>query len=488
LSVFRVARTLERMSAARNLFFVDSVVGLTDVSNPDKPATPRFKWVHACNAGEYKGHHSGPFTLDREVFEAFVRNFRADPKYKRGELEISGETVTVGIAPVLQFDYEHASEMMGSEGSIPSQGAPAPAWVLDVEIRNAEGELPQLWALADMGDQLRGQLDRREYHSLSIAFTTEGVHWKTGESIGPMLTSIAVTNHPFLRDLESIAATNRARTSSAPAGQSAGGAVQTTQSEAVDSEQTTKGLTMSDALRKRLTPILKITALADDDGVAEAVEDATSKSATLSDLLTLLGVPDGASAMEMIPKLREAMGKLSSLQSELASLMAADVATDESAAVSDVAAALSTNNLPASMKGALEAHRKTLVSGAIDAAKAKKGGNDLLLGEVREARGAGREAFLKAYKIADPATRNLTRTLVAGPNGTQVEPPTSALTIDDRNPPAPDTVDLSAYEGSPIKRVMQHLSSKDPGFSQLSYDERFNRARAFSRTHTITAA
>lgn len=163
---------------------------------------PETKWIHLASEGEYLGHHQGPFALTREVFEAFVANFRASPQYEAGN---DG----VGIKNVVPFDYEHASELSPTQGTIPQEGAPAPAWLREIEVRDGpEGEA-QLWGLTKFGKKVRSQIATEEYQWVSIAFG-EGVDWKTGEDVGPVITSVAFTNHPFMRDLTPLAASRRA--------------------------------------------------------------------------------------------------------------------------------------------------------------------------------------------------------------------------------------------------------------------------------------
>jgi hypothetical protein len=164
--------------------------------------TPELKWIHVASAGTFQGH-SNPFTLDEAVFDSFIKNFHANPQYKLGA---AGH----GEAKVLPFDYEHASEMMPTEGSIPQFGAVAPAWALELEKRTSpEGEL-QLWALAKLGSVIQEQIANENYQFVSIAFT-DGIDPVSGAEVGPMLTSIAFTNHPFLKMLTPIAARDRRR-------------------------------------------------------------------------------------------------------------------------------------------------------------------------------------------------------------------------------------------------------------------------------------
>jgi hypothetical protein len=168
-------------------------------SNTDSEV-PRFKWLHVATEGDFEGHADGKFSLNRDVFEAFVANLRADPRYRGG------------TSPVIPFDFEHASELAATNGSIPAAGAPAPAWVCDLDVREGPSGEAQLWAYAKLGNLIRGYIENNEYRHVSIAFTLNGTDPQSGDSIGPMVTSIAFTNHPFLRGITPIAASSKGAT------------------------------------------------------------------------------------------------------------------------------------------------------------------------------------------------------------------------------------------------------------------------------------
>lgn len=178
-------------------------VRLDEQTGETKPI-PEVKWIHVANEGEFAGHAQGAFEFTREVFASFVANLRRDPRFTPGD---DG----VGSQPVLQFDYEHASEMPPTSGTIPSNGVPAVGWVLDLQVREAEdgSGTAELWALAKLGERIRGQIAADEYRWVSIAFVLQSVDPVTGEPRGPRLTSIAFTNKPFLRDLRPLAASER---------------------------------------------------------------------------------------------------------------------------------------------------------------------------------------------------------------------------------------------------------------------------------------
>jgi len=170
-----------------------------DPAKPEEDA-PVTKWIHVATEGTYQGH-TRPFKLDQAVFDSFIKNLHADPRYLAGA---DGK----GSRKVLPFDYEHASEMDPTLGSIPKSGAGAPAWVLELETRTGTDGKVQLWALAKLGEQVQEQIAAEEYSFVSIAFT-DGVDAVTGADLGPIMTSIAFTNHPFLKMLEPIAASER---------------------------------------------------------------------------------------------------------------------------------------------------------------------------------------------------------------------------------------------------------------------------------------
>ncbi len=173
-----------------------------------KPEIPKVKWINVAVEGEWDGHEAGSFKFDRKVFEGFVKTFREHPHFKAGE---DGE----GIAPVVPFDYEHVSELDPREGSVPLTGAPAPAWALDLQVRDSADGKVELWAKAKLGESIRNQIANDEYRWVSIAFNLESKDPKTDKVAGPRITSIAFTNHPFLRELAPLAASQFAAANSA---------------------------------------------------------------------------------------------------------------------------------------------------------------------------------------------------------------------------------------------------------------------------------
>lgn len=476
------------------MIFAPSIQLFDAGAAPPTKEIPEYKWIHCANEGLYKGHHQGEFNLTRATFEAFVRNFRDDPQYRVGELDVvvandnadpSPKTYTGGIRPVIQFDYEHASEMPSWEGTIPTSGAPAVGWALDVCVRNGPDGKAQLWAFGKLGAQIRRQIGSDEYRSVSIAFTLEGVHWMSGERIGPVLTSIAFTNHPFMRDLESLAAANRG--TSAPARGSVKPTTDPNQdpSEAPDSgtsSQPTGATTMADELRERICKTLGIRTLVDDAAVGAAVDEVASSAGDLKGLLEALGVQKPEDAMKVIPELRSARDKIASLLSELDALLQQDATADAAVAQTDIGAAMKAQGFVGDgAKKALGAFREKCVSDEI-----KKAGAEPTLSVIRAARASGRALFLKEYGIKDGAADDkltLTRTFAAGKGGAQVQPP--PLAADDREDA--NVIDLRGIPGAnTTEKLIVHLTKTEAGFDKLPYPTKIQRATEIKRTAQLT--
>lgn len=451
------------------------------------PEVPRFKWIHCANEGLYEGHHQGPFNLTRTVFEAFVRNLREHPQYRAGSLQLSdGGTYTGGVEPVLQFDYEHASECPPWEGSIPESGAPACAWVLDLVIRNAADGKAQLWAFGDLGDELRSQIRLRKQRWVSIAFALESVHWITKAPLGPMLTSIAITNHPFMLDLEPLAAANR-RTSQ-PARSAVRSASDPSEAPDASRQSSRTGATMDDKLRERICRALKIQLAADDAVLGAAVDAAVGGNNDLTTVLEALGVPLTGDALKVIPQLRTAEQKIQGVLQELRDLLTQEQAADAAVAQGDVGAAAKAAGLTgAAAERALSAYRTHLIEEEIrklgDAAKLD---GEFKLSKLRDARKLGREKFLSEHGVKDPKLTHLATPIVAGPGGTQLEPPKpggKTLTIDQHGTGEPPVIDLRNVPGpNPTLRFVAHLKSTDAAFARLPHAKQIQRASELRKT------
>ena len=161
---------------------------LADLGTAEGPV-----WVQVARSGTWKGKGS-EFTFDQAVFDKLIANFRSHPAFKAGP---DGR----GVAPVVPFDYEHASEQDPTSGTIPTVGAPAPAWALDLELRTFRDGTLELWALSDLSPQAREQIRSGGYRWTSVAVWMNAIDPESGQTKGPVLTSIAFTNHPFIQGM-----------------------------------------------------------------------------------------------------------------------------------------------------------------------------------------------------------------------------------------------------------------------------------------------
>ena len=156
----------------------------------------RPKWIQIAYAGEWKGHHQGAFKLTRGHFEKVVENFRAHPAYGKG------------ASDVVAFDFDHASEMPPTSAAVALAGKPAQGWVRELEVRDGDGKA-QLWALTRVLEPARTYLTQGKIKWVSAAFNFRAVDLVSGDPCGPVLTSVAFTNQPFLQALPAIAASLR---------------------------------------------------------------------------------------------------------------------------------------------------------------------------------------------------------------------------------------------------------------------------------------
>jgi Mu-like prophage I protein len=142
---------------------------------------PLAKLGHFVKAGQ-------KFSITRKTLDSLVRNFRARP----------ADTV---------IDYEHASEYPED-----AQGGPIPAagWLKSIDdAPDADGVL---WGNADFTPRAQQMITQREYRYLSPVIDWGARNKESGEPQGATLTSVALTNRPFLEAMPALVASqNRDR-------------------------------------------------------------------------------------------------------------------------------------------------------------------------------------------------------------------------------------------------------------------------------------
>jgi len=172
---------------------IQSEIGADDSGTP--------VWVQVAIEGNYQGYNP-PFNLNRAVFQQMVNNLHGHPSFKKGP---DGR----GNTDVIQWDFEHTSESIDENVAV--VGAPAQGWVLDLEIRTGTDGKAQLWALTRWLPLARKYIKDEQYKWASIAFYEHVRDQETGADKGATLTSIAMTNHPFIEGMEALAARRGSR-------------------------------------------------------------------------------------------------------------------------------------------------------------------------------------------------------------------------------------------------------------------------------------
>lgn len=164
-------------------------------------ATPDRVWVQVAMGGVFKGYAGGTeeFTFDTQTFEQIVGNFRKHPSYRLGDDGF-------GVADVVAWDFHHASEMPATEGTIPVHGSPAQGWIQELAIRHNEQGVPELWALTRWLEPAKTYIREGRYQWASVSVVFDAIDPRTGQNIGALLTSVALTNTPFIEGMQRLSA------------------------------------------------------------------------------------------------------------------------------------------------------------------------------------------------------------------------------------------------------------------------------------------
>lgn len=139
----------------------------------------RTCWIDLAGPGEWKGHPSGPFTLDRAAFDSCIAAFEAQ-------------------ANPIVVDWDHASMQTNPDG-----GAPAAGWVQELAMRG-----DRLCALVEWTPRAANAIRAGEFKFSSGVFDFQAVDRVTGESNTVcVIDSVALTNRPFIDGQKPIALT-----------------------------------------------------------------------------------------------------------------------------------------------------------------------------------------------------------------------------------------------------------------------------------------
>lgn len=163
-------------------------VALEQTAGADEKPTV---WIQIARTGLWKGYRTGPIEFTAAMFDTLIRNFRSHPSFNAGA---DGK----GDADVIPFDFNHEMEM-------DPHAVAAESWVQDLEARAGEGAT-ELWAKTRLLEPAKSLIRAEKLKWTSVAVWLNATDPVSGEEIGPLLTSVAFTNQPFIEGMAPIAA------------------------------------------------------------------------------------------------------------------------------------------------------------------------------------------------------------------------------------------------------------------------------------------
>jgi hypothetical protein len=291
-------------SFGRPIMLAATVAELPDNAGP--------VWIECCLAGTYLGHSSGK-ALDwgPELFQTLINNLHSNPSFQNGP---NG----VGCAPVIPWDYEHASEIARQNLSrgipLPAEGLPSPAWSYDFQTRPGADGKPSFWVLTEFLPTALLQVRSKEYRWCSLAVAPRYVDPVTGKDQGPTVTSIALTNDPFIQGMVPLAATRNGSPIT----------------------QTLDQWGPAESLEEALIGLRKIFELDDDDAPAEVLDQITKlraliESGAVPEYLGIENVLDCMRRLLELPLLTLPADVLGGAEAAVNQLLAGGVTADSSA-------------------------------------------------------------------------------------------------------------------------------------------------------------
>ncbi|MBN1839769.1 MAG: hypothetical protein JW802_06975 [Campylobacterales bacterium] len=153
-------------ATAANLFMLKSAIEITG-NDP---------WLKIGVSGKWEGHSNGTFELNQATFDQMVSNF-----------EKSGVDIVC--------DYEHQT-LYGNR-------APASGWIKKTPM-SLKSENGELFAKIEWTDSAKAYIESKEYRYLSPVFAPNTTSQVDGTNIGWTLHSVALTNKPFLQELDEV--------------------------------------------------------------------------------------------------------------------------------------------------------------------------------------------------------------------------------------------------------------------------------------------
>jgi hypothetical protein len=152
------------------------------------------KWIQIAKTALFKGYVDGQVEFTKAMFDTLVANFRANPAYVKG-------ADGWGKTDVVPWDFNHGSE------NDPVSHPEAQAWTLDLDVRaTSSPNTFELWSLTRVLEPAKSFIQAGKIKWASVAIWKTAVDPVSGRDIGPLLTSVAFTNVPFVQGMDPIAA------------------------------------------------------------------------------------------------------------------------------------------------------------------------------------------------------------------------------------------------------------------------------------------
>jgi len=152
------------------------------VANAEVPAHVP-EWVMIARAGRWLGHPAGPEVITPEGLGSALAHFNRHYRANGSEMVI---------------DYHHASVFAARAGG---PQAPAAGWIREAELR-ADGT--ELWGRVLWTGTGRRAVAEREFRYLSPVLMFNRPDGVTGERVPLHVHSVALTNTPFMTELEAL--------------------------------------------------------------------------------------------------------------------------------------------------------------------------------------------------------------------------------------------------------------------------------------------
>ena len=131
-----------------------------------------FSVVQLMRTGKFMHPFFEDFEITEEMLKSFKKNF--NKKVKKIDLAV---------------DFSHRSDLK------------AAGWISKVELREKNQEL---WITVEWTESARHKILDKEFRYMSADFTTDFIDNETGKKFGPTLNGAALTNRPFIKDMEAV--------------------------------------------------------------------------------------------------------------------------------------------------------------------------------------------------------------------------------------------------------------------------------------------